>query len=61
MRVVDGAAGVAAQINRGVAESGRRSCCVLHADTLLPDDAVAVMPPRHGGPAYGAGRLHCRC
>ncbi len=35
--------GRAAQINRGVAEVSSPFVCILHADTLLPDDAVAVM------------------
>ena len=35
--------GRAAQINRGVAEASAPLVCVLHADTLLPDDAVAVI------------------
>ena len=35
--------GRAAAINRGVQEATAPIICVLHADTLLPDDAVAVM------------------
>ncbi len=35
--------GRAAQINRGVAEVTAPLVCILHADTILPDDAVAVM------------------
>jgi glycosyltransferase involved in cell wall biosynthesis len=35
--------GRAAAINRGVREATAPVICVLHADTLLPDDAVAVM------------------
>jgi len=35
--------GRAAHINRGVAEVAAPIVCILHADTLLPDDAVAVM------------------
>ena len=35
--------GRAAAINRGVQETTAPIICVLHADTLLPDDAVAVM------------------
>ena len=35
--------GRAASINRGVQEAQAPIICVLHADTLLPDDAVAVM------------------
>jgi len=37
-----GARGRAAQINRGVAEVAAPLVLVLHADTLLPDDALAV-------------------
>ena len=35
--------GRAAAINRGVEEARAPIICVLHADTLLPDDAIAVM------------------
>ncbi len=35
--------GRAAQINRGVQEASAPFVLVLHADTLLPDDAVAVV------------------
>src|SRR6202049_2338118 len=35
--------GRAAAINRGVQEATAPIICVLHADTLLPDDAVDVM------------------
>ena len=35
--------GRAAAINRGVQEATAPIICVLHSDTLLPDDAVAVM------------------
>ena len=35
--------GRAAQINQGVAAVSSPIVCILHADTLLPDDAVAVM------------------
>ena len=35
--------GRAAAITRGVQEATAPIICVLHADTLLPDDAVAVM------------------
>jgi hypothetical protein len=34
--------GRAAAINRGVQEATAPIICVLHTDTLLPDDAVAV-------------------
>ena len=43
IRVVEAPRGRAAQINRGVAEATTEIVCVLHADTLLPDDAVAVI------------------
>lgn len=35
--------GRAAQINRGVEEVSAPLVCVLHADTILPDDAVEVI------------------
>ena len=35
--------GRAAAINHGVAQASAPLVCVLHADTLLPDDAVAVI------------------
>jgi len=35
--------GRAAAINRGVAEAHSAVVCVLHADTILPDDALVVM------------------
>ena len=35
--------GRAAQINDGVAAAASALICVLHADTLLPDDAIAVI------------------
>ncbi len=37
------AGGRAAQINRGVGAVRSPIVCILHADTLLPDDAVAVI------------------
>ena len=43
-RVVEhGTRGRQAQINRGVAEARAPLVCVLHADTILPDDAVAAI------------------
>ena len=45
VRVVECARGRALQINRGVAEVQAAIVCVLHADTLLPDDAVPVIRP----------------
>ena len=44
LRVIEAAAcGRGADINQGVAALGTEVVCVLHADTLLPDDAVAVI------------------
>lgn len=44
IRVIEcGEPGRAAPINRGVREASAPLTCVLHADTILPDDAVAVM------------------
>ena len=44
LRVIEHSqAGRAAQINRGVAEVASPLICVLHADTILPDDAIAVI------------------
>lgn len=43
LRVVEHRCGRAAQINRGVAEAASPLVCVLHADTLPPDDIVAVI------------------
>lgn len=43
-------AGRAGQINRGVAEAVSPLICILHADTLLPDDAVAVIRRTLGDP-----------
>jgi GT2 family glycosyltransferase len=41
--VVHPVRGRAAAINRGVAEACSPLVCVLHADTILPDDAVTVI------------------
>src|SRR5215472_1137788 len=35
--------GRAAAINRGVAEARSGLVCVLHADTILPDDALVII------------------
>ena len=44
LRVIEhGVRGRAGQINRAVAEVSAPLVCILHADTLLPDDAVAVI------------------
>lgn len=42
-RVLTTAKGRAIQINAGVAAAAGELICILHADTLLPDDAIAVM------------------
>ena len=42
-RIVTGPPGRAAVINAGVAAASAPLVCILHADTLLPDDAVAVI------------------
>jgi len=41
--VVSQKRGRAAQINRGVDEAAAPMVCILHADTLLPDDAMTVI------------------
>ncbi len=43
--------GRGAQINDGVAAADAELVCVLHADTLLPDDAVAVIRATMADPA----------
>ncbi len=43
LAVIMAARGRARQINAGVAAVTSPNVCVLHADTLLPDDAVAVI------------------
>ena len=43
LRVVTAARGRGAQINAGVAAVSAPLICVLHADTVLPDDAVTVI------------------
>jgi glycosyltransferase involved in cell wall biosynthesis len=43
LRVVMSQRGRGAQINAGVAAASAPLVCVLHADTLLPDDAMAVI------------------
>ena len=44
LRVIEhGTRGRARQINNGVAAASAPLVCILHADTLLPDDAVAVI------------------
>src|SRR4051812_21267944 len=50
--------GRATAINRGVQEATAPIICVLHADTLLPDDAVAVMRRGARGSRDRPGRLH---
>ncbi len=43
LRVVHSPRGRGAQINAGVAAADAPLVCVLHADTILPDDAMAVI------------------
>lgn len=43
LRLITGERGRAKQINLGVAEARAPLVCVLHADTLPPDDLVAVV------------------
>jgi hypothetical protein len=50
--------GRAAAINRGVQEATASIICVLHADTLLPYDAVAVMRRVLADTGTALGRLH---
>lgn len=42
-RVMTAPRGRAAQVNHGVAEARTPNVCVLHADTLPPDDMIAVI------------------
>ncbi|SEF12625.1 Glycosyltransferase, GT2 family [Rhizobiales bacterium GAS191] len=42
--------GRAAAINRGIAEARSPLICVLHADTILPDDALTVIRRTLGDP-----------
>lgn len=52
LRVIEhGVRGRAGQINRGVAAASAPLVCVLHADTRLPDDAVAVIRATLADPA----------
>lgn len=50
-----GRCGRSAQINRGVAEVGGPLVCVLHADTLPPDDLVAVVRRTLADPRIALG------
>lgn len=43
LAVLEGGRGRASQCNAGVAATTAPIVCVLHADTWLPDDAIAVM------------------
>jgi len=43
LRVIHAPRGRGAQINAGVAAASAPLVCVLHADTILPDDAMAVI------------------
>ena len=56
LRVLPGdASGRAAQVNAGVAALESDIVCVLHADTILPDDAVAVIRAAMADPALVLG------
>ena len=56
LRVIEhGRCGRSAQINRGVAEVGGPLVCVLHADTLPPDDLVAVVRRTLADPRVALG------
>lgn len=56
LRVLSGdASGRAAQVNAGVAELDVDVVCVLHADTILPDDAVAVIRAAMADPGLVLG------
>jgi len=43
LRVITAPRGRGAQINAGAAAASAALICVLHADTILPDDAIAVI------------------
>jgi len=43
LRVITAPRGRGAQINAGAAAASAPLICVLHADTILPDDAIAVI------------------
>jgi glycosyltransferase involved in cell wall biosynthesis len=56
LRVIEhGEANRARQINRGVAEATSEFVCVLHADTLPPDDMVAVIRRTLADPKVALG------
>jgi glycosyltransferase involved in cell wall biosynthesis len=56
LRVIEhGLCGRSAQINRGVAEVAGPLVCVLHADTLPPDDLVAVVRRTLADPRVALG------
>lgn len=50
-RLIESACGRAIQINAGVAEARAPIVCVLHADTLPPDDMIAVIQRVMADPA----------
>lgn len=52
-RIVNAPKGRAVQINHGVEAATGEIICILHADTLLPDDAVAVMARTMADPKTG--------
>lgn len=53
--VIEGAPGRAGQINRGVARAAGPIVCILHADTLPPDDLVAVVRRTLADPQVALG------
>ena len=50
-----GEANRSAQINRGIAAVSSPIVCVLHADTILPDDAIAVIRRTLADPRIALG------
>ena len=50
LRVIKAARGRGAAINAGVTTASAPLVCVLHADTLLPDDAIAVIASTMANP-----------
>ncbi len=55
VRIVRSMRGRARGINAGVAAAASPFVCVLHADTMLPDDAVAVIRRTLADPATALG------
>ena len=53
--IAAGTRGRGAQVNAGVAAVGAEVVCVLHADTILPDDGVAVIRAAMADPGLALG------